>query len=329
MWATEDTSTAAWLRRRSLRRDRRRAERSAFHASFEPAGVTRIVPIAEAESILAPVYERVAGSTAGMFSRTSEWWRARSLADPHWRRRGGGEMQCVVVESGGAATAYALYRLNVAFDRGVQTGTVEVIEAMGDSPEATARCGGSCWTSTGWPGPRGMAADRPSLLLAAPTAATSHERSRRLWVRLVDVEAALARAGTPRRRRRLEVKDAFCPGNDGRVRSPPAVARTSQRLICLRGDDARLGLSRRVHVGSAPAGDASKSYARMPPPSRRPVPTAERHGAGDLLAPVARRIRARPSQPSASSRPSERGCRGLQRLMSEDEGHRPDDHRVP
>ena len=240
LWATEDTiygrfgyGVASFTAEIDVAR-----ERSAFHASFEPAGVTRIVPLAEAESILAPVYERVAGATAGMFTRTSEWWRARSLADPHWRRRGGGEMQCVVVESGGTATAYALYRLNVAFDRGVQTGTVEVIEAMGDSPEATR----TVWRfllDIDWMA-RVRAAllpiDHPLLLLAAEPRRLRMSVRDGLWVRLVDVETALARRGyAVQDAVVVEVKDAFCPWNDGRVRvAASGVARTSQPpdLVC-------------------------------------------------------------------------------------------------
>src|SRR5213594_3771375 len=139
LWATEDTiygrfgyGIASLTTEIDLPR-----ERSAYYAPFEPFGATRLVPLGEAEHLVAPVWERVAAVTPGMFARTSAWWQARALADPDWRRRGGGELQCVVLESDGKPVAYALYRLNLMFDRGVQTGTIDVIEAMGDSPEAT------------------------------------------------------------------------------------------------------------------------------------------------------------------------------------------------
>jgi predicted acetyltransferase len=234
LWASEDTiygrfgyGVASFTAEIDLAR-----ERSAFHASFEPAGATRIVPLPQAEPIVAPVYERVAAATAGMFTRTSEWWRARSLADPHWRRRGGGEMQCVVVESGRSATAYALYRLNIAFDRGVQTGSVEVIEAMGDSPEATR----TLWRfllDIDWMA-RVRAAllpvDHPLLLLAAEPRRLRMSVRDGLWVRLVDVEAALARRGYATQDAVVvDVKDAFCPWNEGRWSiGANGVARTSR-----------------------------------------------------------------------------------------------------
>src|SRR5207245_3043276 len=106
------------------------------YAPVEPSGEARIVPLEEAEPLVAPVYDRVAAETPGMFARTSAWWQARALADPAWRRQGGGELQCVIVEFERGPAAYALYRMSMAFDRGIQTGTIAVVGALGDSPDA-------------------------------------------------------------------------------------------------------------------------------------------------------------------------------------------------
>ena len=95
------------------------------------------MPLAEAEPLIAPVYDRVARVTPGMFARASEWWQDRLLNDMEWKRRGGGHLQCVVLEIGGRPSAYAFYRMNAWFERGVQTGNIFVVEAMGDSPQAT------------------------------------------------------------------------------------------------------------------------------------------------------------------------------------------------
>ena len=46
--------------------------------------------------------------------------------------------QCAILEHDGRPTAYALYRMNGAFERGIQSGAVAVIEAIGDLPQATA-----------------------------------------------------------------------------------------------------------------------------------------------------------------------------------------------
>ena len=99
LWATEDTiygrfgyGIASFTGEIELPR-----ERSAYATPFEPSGEARIVSLEGAERLVAPVYERIAAETPGMFHRTSAWWQARALADPEWRRRGGGELQCVIV----------------------------------------------------------------------------------------------------------------------------------------------------------------------------------------------------------------------------------------
>jgi predicted acetyltransferase len=46
----------------------------------------------EALVLLPQVYDEVAAQTPGMFARSREWWEARTLADPEWRRQGGGEL---------------------------------------------------------------------------------------------------------------------------------------------------------------------------------------------------------------------------------------------
>ena len=223
LWATEDTiygrfgyGIASLTTEIDLPR-----ERSAYYAPFEPFGATRLVPLGEAEPLVAPVWERVAAVTPGMFARTSAWWQARALADPDWRRRGGGELQCVVLEARGRSAAYALYRLNLAFDRGVQTGSIEVVEAMGDSPDATR----AIWRfllDIDWMARLKawlLPVDHPLLLLVAEPRRLRVSVRDGLWVRLVDVGAALAaRSYAAPGSVVIEVADGFCPWNQGRWR---------------------------------------------------------------------------------------------------------------
>ena len=150
LWASEDTIYGRFgygLASFTMEIDLPR-ERSAYYAAAEPFGQARLVPVAEAEPLVAPVWERVAAVTPGMFARTSAWWRARALADPDWRRRGGGELQCVVLEAGGRPAAYALYRLSPAFDRGIQTGSLDASRRWAIHRRRRGRSGDSCWTST-------------------------------------------------------------------------------------------------------------------------------------------------------------------------------------
>jgi predicted acetyltransferase len=125
LWATEGTiygrfgfGLASFIAEIDLAR-----ERSAFHAPSSIFGRVQLVSLGTAEELLAPIYEREAVETPGMFARSSAWWQARTLADPEWRRRGSGDLQCAVLEHEGRPAAYALYRINPAFQRGIQTGS--------------------------------------------------------------------------------------------------------------------------------------------------------------------------------------------------------------
>ena len=196
-------------------------ERTAYRDALGPAGQLRVVPVAEAEALVAPVYERVAAATPGMFGRTSEWWQVRVLGDPLWRRGGMGELQCAVLAMDGRPAGYALYRVNFGAERGVPTGSVFVAEAMGDSPvtthavwrflldfDWTARVRSSL-----------LPIDHPLFLLLAEPRRLRFNLRDGLWVRLVDVGAALsARSYAAEDAVVIQVRDAFCPWNEGRWR---------------------------------------------------------------------------------------------------------------
>jgi predicted acetyltransferase len=153
-----------------------------------------------------------------MFVRTPEWWRSRRLADPEWGREGGGEMVRALLELDGRPAGYALYRLHFSMERGIPNGFTSVIEAVGDSPHATREL----WRfllDIDWM-ERVRAGLLPLdhelfLLLREPRRLTFNQRDG-LWVRLVDLEAALNarsyKAGEPVV---LEVADDFCPWNAG------------------------------------------------------------------------------------------------------------------
>jgi predicted acetyltransferase len=221
LWATEDTiygrfgyGIASFTGEIDLPR-----ERSAYYGPFESVGQARIVALEEAEDLVAPVYERVALETPGMFARTSAWWHTRALADPSWRRRGSGELQCVVLAAQDGPVAYALYRISPAFERGVQTGAVEVVEAMGDSPKATR----AIWRyllDVDWMARMKAALlplDHPLLLLLAEPRRLRFSIRDGLWVRLVDVGPALsARSYATADTVIVEIADGFCPWNAGR-----------------------------------------------------------------------------------------------------------------
>jgi predicted acetyltransferase len=153
-------------------------------------------------------------------------------------------MQCVVLEHAGHHTAYALYRLTPSWDRGVQTGTIGVIEAMGVSPEATRAIWRYLfdidWMARVQAGL--LPVDHPLVLLLAEPRRLRLALRDGLWVRLVDVGAALsARSYGPGDPVVVEVSDGFCPWNAGRWRVTRGGAERTASEPELRCDVTALG----------------------------------------------------------------------------------------
>jgi hypothetical protein len=151
------------------------------------------------------------------------------------RRGSGGDLQCAVLELEGRPTAYALYRMNWAFERGLQAGSVTVVEAIGDWPTAMH----AIWRyllDIDWMA-RVKASllplDHPLLLLMKEPRRLGFSLRDGVWVRLLDVKTALsARSYQDRGSVVIEVIDAFCPWNAGcwRIATMASTARTKPRL---------------------------------------------------------------------------------------------------
>ena len=234
-------------------------DRAAFYREFEPAGVIRLVDVEEAIEPFSAIQRRVAAQHPGMFVRTTEWWRNRRLGDPEWIRGGGGEMKRALLELDGRPAAYALYRLHFSAERGIPNGFTNVIEVVGDSPEATR----AIWRyvlDIDW-----MERVRASLLpldhelfllLREPRRLTFDYRDG-LWVRLVDVEAALnARTYKPGASVTVEVADELCPWNAGVWQLGPEGASRSTSEPELRIDVSVLGSA---YLGGFTFGELSRA----------------------------------------------------------------------
>jgi predicted acetyltransferase len=219
-------------------------DRSAFYRDFEPVGSARLVAEDEAVEPFSLVQRAAAAQHPGMFVRTPEWWRNKRLSDPEWGRQGGGEMARALLEIDGRPAGYALYRLHLKARRGVPHGFTSVIEAVGESPEATR----GIWRfllDIDWM-QRVRAGLLPLdhellLLLREPRRLTFNHRDG-LWVRIVDVEAALnARAWRPGEPVTIEVVDGFCPWNAGVWELTPHGASRGTSAPELRLDVSALG----------------------------------------------------------------------------------------
>jgi predicted acetyltransferase len=181
----------------------------------------RLVPLEASQDVFAAIYERVRLRTPGMFVRTDAWWQTRHLPDPPDRRQGGGEKNALVLELDGEPAGYALYRIHTKFEAGGAAGHVDVIEAVADGPVATREL----WRvllDMDW-----KATLKAYLLPIDHVLVHQLSYPRRmqlrvgdgLWVRLVDMGAALAaRAYADAEPVVVEVDDAFLPENAGRWR---------------------------------------------------------------------------------------------------------------
>jgi predicted acetyltransferase len=187
----------------------------------EPDGRMALVDPAEAMPRLAPLYDAVRRARPGHLDRSEVWWRHR-VYDPEHRRDGRSALRAVVHEApGGAVDGYALYA--VKDEEWVDGPNAEVLvrELVADGPRATA----AMWTfllgldltrSIQW---QGAAPDEPLDHLLAGPQRPRIELYQGLWVRLVDVGAALAaRAYARPLDVVLDVADGFCPWNAGRWR---------------------------------------------------------------------------------------------------------------
>jgi predicted acetyltransferase len=221
LWASEETiygrfgyGLASWAGELRVPH-----EWDAFAEPFELGGKTRFVTPDEARELFPPIYEAVRRERPGMTSRNETWWEDRQLRLPEYEADA--PRRFVVLELDGEPLGYAIYRTHFSFEGGLPASRLVVREALGATPQATA----AIWRfllDVDW-----MAVvevpyappDHPLFLLLALPRRARYRMHDSLWVRLVDVGAALAgRAYGEGGPLVLEVHDAVCGWNDGRWR---------------------------------------------------------------------------------------------------------------
>jgi predicted acetyltransferase len=194
-------------------------EWDAFTGQLDVGGTPRFVTPEEARELFPPIFERVRRERPGMPSRSKEWWEDRHLRVSD--EDGNAPRRFAVVDVEGEPQGYAIYRTHADFEAGVSSSRLAVREAFGATPRATA----AIWRyllDVDW-----MAVveaslvppDHPLFLLLANPRRAGYRVGDGLWVRLLDVGAALAGRvygeGEPLV---LEVRDAVCDWNEGRWR---------------------------------------------------------------------------------------------------------------
>ncbi len=181
------------------------AERARFAFRDDPgaAGSVQIVERDEAARLFPPLHDERRRLTPGMFARSAEWWTGSQLADPERWRRGAGPKFFAVVDIDGAPAAYAVYRTKQNWDEGIPRGDVRVIDACATTTTATRELWRFLFGIDLMARVQQFMFDPNSELplMVMDPRSLQLKLGEGLWLRLVDVEAALqvARMRTARR----------------------------------------------------------------------------------------------------------------------------------
>jgi predicted acetyltransferase len=177
---------------------------------------------------LAKVYDAVLPSRPGFIARNEPWWR-EVVYDPPERRHGLSPLHCVLAEDDSGPRGYALYTAQNRWDpeTSLPDGTLTVREMVTADAAASAALaadllGRDLTTEFRI---RARPVDDPLLYQLADPRRARPRLKDALWVRIIDVPAALAR-------RRysspadvvIEVRDDLLPSNAGRWRLTTAGA---------------------------------------------------------------------------------------------------------
>jgi len=218
-------------------------EYSAFARPSEREGSLRLVEADEALELFPRVWNRVRRGIPGMLGRTRNWWEYRILLE----LPGGGDegpKRLVVLERDGRPEGYAIYRHRMKWEEGVSAGEVQVAEAVALDGLPSAEL----WRyllDIDWAAKITaslLPADHPLWWLLATPRRMRLRIGDGLWVRLVEVGAALSgrnyAADAPLV---FDVRDAFCPWNEGRWRLENGEASRTSDAADLALDVADLG----------------------------------------------------------------------------------------
>ena len=202
------------------------------------APALRLVDPHAAIGAMRSVYEAVRPGRPGMMTRADGWWELH-MSDPEFMREGSAPMRCVIAEDEHGPRGFMLYAAKPGWGSDGMGGTsINVWELFWADPAACA----ALWADIT---SRDLVAevtirmrpvDDPVLHLLADRRRARARFSEGLWVRIVDLEAALAL----RRYARgldvvLDVADPLLPANHGRWRlsaggpgdEQPSVTRTT------------------------------------------------------------------------------------------------------
>lgn len=168
---------------------------------------------------MAAVYDAIRLTRPGMISRSPGWWDM-AVADPEFLRHGRSPLRCVIAEDQTGPRGYALYSVTSDWDAdGLPTGEIALRELFGADVAAYS----ALWADmlsrdlVTEVRTRLRPADDPLPHLLTDSRQVRSRISDGLWIRLVDVPAALSlRQYLSPVDLVIDVTDALLPANSGR-----------------------------------------------------------------------------------------------------------------
>ena len=184
------------------------------------SGTVRLVDVEEFRPAAVALHDQLRRGVPGNLARPDAVWDRRLRDDPEQRDGATARQLVLHTETDGTVTGYAAYRITGREDeRSDPESTLTVEEVRGGTPAASA----ALWRflfahdlvrTVQAPS---LSVDDPVRHLLADPRAWRARPTDSLWVRLVDVGAALSARRYPARLDMVfEVRDRFCDWNDGR-----------------------------------------------------------------------------------------------------------------
>lgn len=164
------------------------------------------------------IFEAVRPHRPGFHARSEAWWKY-NFEDLERDREGYNKYLYAICDGPEGSDGYVVYRTKSDWSQGYANGTADVVELMAANTDAYA----ALWRfvfdldlmarTAAWLRP----VDEPLMHMLAEPRRLRFKIEDGLWVRLVDLLGALAgRRYAAEGKVILEVKDSFCPWNEGR-----------------------------------------------------------------------------------------------------------------
>ena len=193
-----------------------------FARDWPREGSCRLLPVGEGQELVAPIYDAARSTRSGFMARNPEWWvGVLPLAEKD--AKGGEARRLVVFETADGPEAYATYKIKADWNVRGPAATLTVEEAVGSTVRGTREIWRYLFevdlvrTLKTWRLP----SDHPLFSLAAEPRRLGATMSDGLWLRIVDVVAALEGRtygidGRGSGMLTFELRDDYCQWNAGR-----------------------------------------------------------------------------------------------------------------